>query len=160
MHIEAYNIHTALQKESSRGAILIGMAYLDNLLERLIVKVFIGSNKHLKDLLSFNGPLGGLSSRVNILYSVGLLPKNIFEDLNTLRKIRNIFSHSFDIHDFSNPKIAPEIKKLNNIKNALVNTNDEAAITELLTGTIAYYGGVIYRLMLIRMPFKFADETR
>src|SRR5690606_18966025 len=46
-------------------------------------------------------PLGSFSARTQAAYVLGLISENEFKELNTLRKIRNLFAHkvkmSFDV---------------------------------------------------------------
>ena len=39
------------------------------------------------------GPLGTLSVKIDLAFSLGLLAPNIWKDLHTLRDIRNAFAH-------------------------------------------------------------------
>jgi len=94
-----------LRKESDRGAVLISAAILDEQLKD-ILKAFLTNSKSSNELLeSSNAPLGTFSSRINSCYSLGLIQKNEFEELNTIRKIRNEFAHKWNDADFTTPKI-------------------------------------------------------
>lgn len=82
-----------LTQESDRGIALMGTAYIDERLKVLIEKYLIEDNSILKTMFDFSGPLGTFSSRLMMAYSLGLIPKNIFNNSNILRKIRNDFAH-------------------------------------------------------------------
>lgn len=83
-----------LRSESDRGAALIGMAYLDNLLEKLVRARMIDEEKHLGQLLDYPGPLCTANARTALAYALGWIGPQIFKDLSTVRKIRNKFAHS------------------------------------------------------------------
>lgn len=101
-----------LKTESDRGAALFASSYIDYLLEKILRIKMIGNKKHLDSLFTFNGALGTFSSRIAICYSMGIIPKSYYEEINTLRKIRNIFGHSPEKLDFESEKIESLIKKL------------------------------------------------
>lgn len=74
-------------KESDRGAVLIAGTMLDDRLKE-ILKSFLADSKSSVDLLEgFNAPLGTFSSRIAACFSLGLIQKNEFEELNIIRKI-------------------------------------------------------------------------
>jgi len=97
-------------KESDKGAVLAAGAYLD---ERLLemLRTFLADVKETEDLLfGFNAPLGTFSARIKASYSLGLIEKNEFDELQIIRKIRNEFSHSWKGVSFN----AQKIKDLSN----------------------------------------------
>jgi hypothetical protein len=108
-HVEFKNLLTS---ESDRGAALFASSYIDFLLEKILRVKMIGNKKHLDSLFTFNGALGTFSSRISICYSIGIIPKDYYEEINTIRKIRNIFGHSPDKLDFESEKIATLIQNL------------------------------------------------
>lgn len=108
-----------LTKESDRGVALLATAHLDYELEELLRDKLIGNKKHLKELFSFNGPVGTFSAKIKLGYSIGLINKDTMDDINILRKIRNEFAHSNQAIDFE----TENIKSLcNNLK---LNVKDE-----------------------------------
>lgn len=87
-------------KESDRGAVLVAGTMLDERLKE-ILKSFLSDSKSSSDLLEgFNAPLGTFSSRIAACLSLGLIQKNEFDELNTIRKIRNEFAHTWDNTSF------------------------------------------------------------
>lgn len=77
-------------------------SYLESNLEKVLVGKLIGSEKHLKDLLSFNGSIGSFSGKIYISYFKGLISKDILNNLNIIRIVRN----SANIIDFEDAKIS------------------------------------------------------
>lgn len=99
------SVRSELSKESDRGLALYGTAHIDVELEKLLKKKLIGSEKHIKEILSFNGPLGTFSSKIKLSYSLGLIDKVMMDDINVLRKIRNEFAHSDEAISFNTQNI-------------------------------------------------------
>jgi mannitol operon repressor len=83
-----------LNKESDRGAVLISLAMLDDLLEHTILSFLIETNEAEKLTDGFNAPLGTLSARALAAYSLGLISKEEYQDCDRLRRIRNEFAHN------------------------------------------------------------------
>lgn len=95
-----------LSNESDRGATLMAAAFIDDRLAELIKKYLIKDRRALlNSLFNFNGALGTFSSRTSLAYCLGLIPEDIYDDINYLRKIRNIFAHSSDLLTFDSDEI-------------------------------------------------------
>ena len=87
-----------LTTESDRGAVLFASSYIDVLLEKILRIKLIGNKKHLDSIFSFNGALGTFSSRISICYSLGLFPKEYFDELMSLPQGKggNVVVHSHE----------------------------------------------------------------
>src|SRR5436309_2098301 len=82
-------------KESDRGAALIAASMLDERLYEILESFFVES-KTSRDLLTgFNAPLGTFSARASAAYSLALIQENEFNEITTIRKIRNEFGHEW-----------------------------------------------------------------
>ena len=46
-------------------------------------------------------PLGTFSTKISIAFFIGLIPEDIYNDLNIIRKIRNEFAHNYDTLTFN-----------------------------------------------------------
>lgn len=92
-------IFETLEKESDRGSVLVGAAYLDNILEK-ILKFRLNSKddktKIVDELFKFDSPLGSFSSKIKMSYCLELISKDAYCDFETIRKIRNACAHSSD----------------------------------------------------------------
>ncbi|MBZ0199910.1 MAG: hypothetical protein K8H86_08580, partial [Ignavibacteriaceae bacterium] len=67
-----------------------------------------GNSDVRKKLFSENGAFSTFSSKVNIAYCSGWIDSDVFHDIEILRKIRNVFAHSFETLSLN----SPDIKKL------------------------------------------------
>lgn len=93
------------QKETDRGAALVGAAMLDARLERILSLCLI-DNKAKKDLLcGSSAPLGTFSAKINICSALGFITQKEYEEINLIRKIRNEFAHQLDEITFSQKPI-------------------------------------------------------
>jgi len=102
---ELFNFLDKLRKESDRGAVLISGAILEERLSDILHAFLLDHRTSVELLDGSNAPLGTFSSKINACYSLGLIQKNEFEELNTIRKIRNEFAHKWDNLDFATSKI-------------------------------------------------------
>ena len=82
-----------LAAESDRGCALMAAAFIDEQLRELLSLYLVDDAKVTERLLGNSGALGSFAVRIDIAYSLGLLAKNIMQDLSILRKIRNEFAH-------------------------------------------------------------------
>jgi mannitol operon repressor len=82
-----------LNKESPRGKVLISTGYLEEMLKE-ILSGFLMEDKIVDDLFdSGNAPLGTLSARAKLAYTLGLISDVEFQDIDLIRRIRNDFAH-------------------------------------------------------------------
>lgn len=84
--------------QNDRAAVIVGAAQLDDLLGELLFKFFLPHWKRVKDresdpLLSFNGPFGTFSSRIQGTHRMGLIGDKFASSLDDIRRIRNACAH-------------------------------------------------------------------
>jgi len=95
--IEIYfdEIFPLIIQESDRGAVLLGVSYIDEKLNLLFKDLLPSgiSNKRRKDIFSYTGPFGGISSKLDVALVCRLLPEDLIRAINLLRKIRNSIAH-------------------------------------------------------------------
>ncbi|MEX2167319.1 MAG: transcriptional regulator [Methyloceanibacter sp.] len=83
-----------LNEESHRGAVLVAVSYLDELLRRCLQNFLLDEGKSKALWEGFNAPLGTFSARALSAYSLGLVSRREYEECESLRKIRNDFAHN------------------------------------------------------------------
>lgn len=101
-----------LSSHDDRGLALSLAAFAEDTLGRLLLTYLIDC-KQSKDLVEgFNAPLGTLATRMKAAYSIGLLTKEQYEDLEIARKIRNLFAHDWEGVSLERPDIRAMIGQL------------------------------------------------
>lgn len=102
---ETFNqLFDKLLNESGRGALLIGTSYVEEHLEKYILKVLPNNEKrYTSKLLNYPGPLSSFSAKLELSYAFRLIPEETYNALNNLRKFRNEAAHSSN--DFCLSKI-------------------------------------------------------
>lgn len=89
------------QGETDRACAVLGSALLEYLLGKLIEKNLTNLNKMSDEIFHVpNAPLGTFSSRINIAHALNSIGKSNYEDLRTIKDIRNQFAHDLDVHTF------------------------------------------------------------
>lgn len=104
-----------LQKESDRGAALVGNDYLDHLMKKFLeARMNQGKTgataqdrpKRISEkLLKYPGPLSTAASRVDLAHVLGWIGPKMYADLVIIRNIRNKFAHFHRALDFNDKKI-------------------------------------------------------
>jgi len=102
-----------LQKESDRGAALVGAALLDTRLEHLLLSHMVPGKVANDLLLGGNAPLGTFSSRISACLALGLITSAERRDLNLIRGIRNEFAHREHGLTFDDERISGLCSSLN-----------------------------------------------
>lgn len=94
-----------LQSETDRGLPLVGAALIDEKLLNTLESFFVKGKSAEKLLSAPNAPLGTFSSRIEACYSLALIDKFEYQEIGTIRKIRNEFAHAKHGLSFENEKI-------------------------------------------------------
>jgi hypothetical protein len=97
--------------ESDRGAALVGIAYLDDLLAGLF-RAHMLTKKVSEGLLEGFAPLSTFSSRIDVAYCLGWIGPETYRDLHLLRKVRNEFAHAHEPVTFSSAKVQARCREL------------------------------------------------
>lgn len=100
------------QKETDRGAALVGAALLDDRLKQIIVSFLIEGKISSGLLDDANAPLHSFSSRIKMAFCLGLISKEEYGNLEVIRKVRNEFAHRLHGLSFSNEEIIKLCRKL------------------------------------------------
>ena len=109
---EIISFRSSLSEETDKGCALMAASFLEHRTLELLKAFLVEDEKVFDILFSHNGPLSSFSSRIDMAYSLGLIPAAMRRDLHILRKIRNEFAHTSDPIDFNTPSIADRCKSL------------------------------------------------
>lgn len=102
-----------MMEENDRSIVIVGAAYIDFLLRRLIEKSLLPRPHKGKDeLLDSGSPLSSFSSKIDLCYRLGVLDKEFSQLLHALRKIRNDFAHNLKGCDLNSPPNSDRVKEL------------------------------------------------
>jgi len=100
-----------LPHREDRGVVLMATAHVEQLLEdQILCKItdeFVEGEWH--DRLfggEQRGSIDGFSGKIIIAFALGLITERVREDLQTLRRLRNVFAHSPKQIDFSDPEVS------------------------------------------------------
>ncbi len=102
---------------SVRGFFIATVEVFNDSIDALIKRVFQKDNFAVQSvvgpLLHDSGPLGNLSVRLKLLYGLGVLPDNIYHDIENLIELKNKLNSDATDYDFTDPNILEPIKNLN-----------------------------------------------
>ena len=90
----ARTIALQMLEERGRGAVLVGVARVDEALERLLQAVMAPDTERDDRLFRPDAPLGSLGAKVALARRLGLIDEAVERSLQTLRRVRNAFAHS------------------------------------------------------------------
>lgn len=153
---EVDSVLVELDGESPRAAAIVGAAWLDDLLLRLLTGFMVPGKKTERLLgVEGHGPIGSNSARTRLAYSLGLIAESEMEDLLTIGKIRNLFAHRIHRSTFDNPKIRELCLKLKTGPR-FVSEPGKATPRELFSTTVA----TLAYLLANRPQNKFAAQRK
>lgn len=102
-----------LENESDRGVALISAEIINNCLTSIFEKYLILNKKLRGDILENPmAPLYSLSNKIKMAYSLGLISKRIYKNLEYIRIIRNKFAHRIYVASFEDAEIIEWCKKI------------------------------------------------
>jgi hypothetical protein len=94
-----------LKDETDRGVALIVAAWIDDALTDFVIGHLLRDEDAIEAMFGGIGPLGTFSSKIKLAYLTRMIGKSIYDNLETIRGIRNEFAHSRKDLKFSEPSI-------------------------------------------------------
>ena len=107
--------YAELQKETERGAAIVGAEFLNQHLAQYITNYLIDDAAATYKLLNPRdpgAPLGTFGARCQLAYCLGLIDAIALLELNTVRSIRNRFAHGLPGTTFATPEVAALVARL------------------------------------------------
>lgn len=101
-----------LHQMDERGLVLSLAAFAEDALGSLLKAFMLPTRSTTQLIEGFNAPLGNFSSRIKAAYSLGLIRKEQFDDLEQLRKIRNLFAHTWQPLGLDDQRVTGHIRSL------------------------------------------------
>ncbi|AYO08231.1 MltR family transcriptional regulator [Vibrio campbellii] len=89
---------------------------IDGLVQRIFRKDNFAVQSVVGPLLQDSGPLGDLSVRLKLLFGLGVLPDDIYHDIEDIIKLKNQLNSDACDYEFTDPNILDPIKKLHLVK--------------------------------------------
>ena len=87
----------SLSDESDRACVIVAACWIDEFLKVKLMNEFSKGNANSRrSLFSGNGPFATFSAKVNTAFCAGWIDKDVYHDINVIRKLRNVFAHSVD----------------------------------------------------------------
>ena len=98
--------------KSDRAVVILGIAYLQTHLRRILESFFVEDAKIPAMLLEEECPLGSFSARIKAAYSLGLVSPNEFHDLLAIQSIHNEFIGEIEGVKFTDDEIRDQCFRL------------------------------------------------
>ena len=131
---DVQNFFDVLNEEADLPAILVATSYIDAYLASVLKKRLRECSVSDR-LLDINGPLGSISSRADVCYSLGLIEKNLYQDLILISRIRNEVANNHDELNFTTSsitKLCNELSYVASLKNG--NSVESLGLGEWMDG--------------------------
>lgn len=101
-----------LEEQDDRGLVLSLAAFAEDALGKLLQAFLLPVKSSEQLVVGFGAPLGTFSTRIKAAYSLGLITKDQFSDLEQLRKIRNLFAHTWQPISLSDQRVVGHIRSM------------------------------------------------
>jgi DNA-binding MltR family transcriptional regulator len=95
-----------LNSETARATAVVGAAITDAILTESLLRQFPRAGRTRDELFkSAGGRLGDYDTKSKLAYTLGIVSKQAFEDIQAIGEIRNKFAHRLDISSFDHKSI-------------------------------------------------------
>jgi DNA-binding MltR family transcriptional regulator len=105
----ASKFSASLSAESDRGCVLVGAAFIDEGLEILLRSRMLHDAPSVKacvdPLFTGLGPLRSFWAKTQLCRALDLMSDWMYEDLERIRNLRNLFAHSYENASFEDPRV-------------------------------------------------------
>ena len=132
---DTQKVYDVLNHEPDMPCVLIGTSYVAELLATLLKEHFIASSVVDRILDPQRGAIGGLATRADVAYCMGLIKKSAYQDLMKIAEIRNLFAHKHLALDFGDSTVREACEALESWKMLLLgedeNVPDDVTSDEL-----------------------------
>jgi DNA-binding MltR family transcriptional regulator len=125
---DSQHLYDVLNSGPDMSGIVVGVSYVDACLESLLSKRLLKSSGTEKLLDSRSGAIGSFASRTDLAYTLGLIPKSMYQDLLVLAELRNETAHHHFALSFSSERIANHCDKLQYVRS--LKTPDGAQVID------------------------------
>lgn len=103
---EAHDLAAFTSETDSRTHAILVVSFIEDALKRCFTEYWnITSGRELDRYFGANGPLSSFSQRTTVALGLRWLPDRLAGELDTLRKIRNMFAHSHKVHQLSDTRL-------------------------------------------------------
>ena len=106
-------ISDALSDESDRACVILAASWVDHFLGIKLAHEFGKGNADARSaLFSSNGPFATFCASLNVAFCAGWIDRDLYHDLQLIRKMRNKFAHSIDSHSLNDEPFPSMVAKL------------------------------------------------
>ncbi|ALX96737.1 hypothetical protein AV650_25765 [Serratia fonticola] len=109
---ETLDFMSHLENETEKSKLSIIMAYIDDLLSRTMLAFFFRREEGKKLIDGVDGPIGAIAAKARTAYALGLISKTQKDNIINLSKIRNLFSHRWNMESFDDGEVIKFVNKL------------------------------------------------
>jgi DNA-binding MltR family transcriptional regulator len=158
--IEEYkNFRHSLEEESDRGSALMAAAFIEEKIGELLQLFCVDNKKIYTRLFENNGALATFSSKIDLAFLLGIIPKNIFDDLHLLRRIRNDFAHKASHITFESSPIKERCYSFSVLVKTQLRDHPRAYFLRAMTVILTFIGGQSQNLKKCTMVENFNTDT-
>lgn len=100
------------KNESDRAAVILGAAKIDYIAYETLRRALVSTPSANDELLDGDSPLSTFSSRINVLYRLGLIAPDFARALHLVRRIRNAFAHELSGCDLNSGAHRDRVREL------------------------------------------------
>ncbi|WP_073602356.1 MltR family transcriptional regulator [Vibrio aerogenes] len=105
------------QTTSVRGFFITTVSIIETAVDLLMKRIFMKDNFAVQSvvgpLLHDSGPLGDITVRLKLLYGLGVLPDQLYHDIEAIIQLKNQLNDDGTEYSFTSPKILEPVKELN-----------------------------------------------
>lgn len=101
-----------LKEDTDRTCVLLAATFLESELERLLETKLVGDAEFKYHLFDIDAPLGTLSAKTRICYSLGFISKQTMENIALIELLNNAFEEHYNLTSFEDLMMNEKVYKL------------------------------------------------
>jgi len=123
---DIYTVYQEIDGESDRAIAILTFSLLEGLIEKLL-RTYLNNDVRggVGKLFEPNNLLSGASKKLDLIFALHWIDKHLYDDINILKKIRNMFAHDIAIKSFDDVKISSRIQSLNHTEKPIIQADQE-----------------------------------
>lgn len=107
------HVADALSEESDPACVILVASWVDHFLKIKLAREFAKGNSDARSaLFSSNGPFATFSAKLNVAFCADWIDRDVYHDLQVIRKMRNEFAHSIGSHTLHDEPFSSMVAKL------------------------------------------------
>lgn len=128
-----------IKQQPLRSSVITAGSLIDVMLEKVLRKLLLDTPK-VDEMFKGSGSLSAFSAKISMAHALGLISKDLHDDIHLFRKIRNICAHELSLDDKLMNDIKSQVGNFKLLKHtAILGDNKDVQVHIGLEFTLIFF---------------------